>query len=137
MAEPATQMDVKAPVALDDMCDCVHPQAVAAARDAIAAATGLPDAAAMMSILGDPTRLLVLTALRHGELCVGDLAAATGVNRSTVSHQLRILRAHDLVRRRREGRTIFYAISDDHVVSILEMTLAHADERRPVDRRLA
>jgi ArsR family transcriptional regulator, lead/cadmium/zinc/bismuth-responsive transcriptional repressor len=70
----------------------------------------------------------VLTALAAGELCVCDLAAATGVNRSTVSHQLRVLRDHRLVRRRRQGKVVYYALDDDHVLQLLGIAGAHSAE---------
>jgi ArsR family transcriptional regulator len=59
---------------------------------------------------------------------VCDLAAATGVNRSTVSHQLRLLREHRIVRRRRDGKVIYYALDDDHVASLLQMGTEHIAE---------
>jgi len=112
----------------EDMCDCVHPHAVMTARNHLGSIPGMAGAAEIFSILGDPTRIRVLTALRSGELCVTDLAMATGVNRSTVSHQLRVLRSHRLVDRRREGKTVFYAIADEHVEALLDMACLHAAE---------
>jgi ArsR family transcriptional regulator, lead/cadmium/zinc/bismuth-responsive transcriptional repressor len=108
--------------------ECIHPQAVRAARAALAEAPASEHTAGLFAILGDPTRLRVLSALLPGELCVCDLAAATGVNRTTVSHQLRVLRDHRLVRRRREGKVVYYALDDDHVVSLLAIAAAHAAE---------
>ncbi len=96
------------------------------------ARTGLGDAppvdeiAGIFAILGDPTRMRVLVALGESELCVTDLAAATGVNRTTISHQLRVLRSHRLVRRRREGKVVYYALDDDHVMALVRMATAHA-----------
>jgi DNA-binding transcriptional ArsR family regulator len=119
---------------VDDACDCVHPAAVMAARRALGAAPASERMADIFAILGDPTRVRVLTALRAGELCVTDLAAATGINRTTVSHQLRVLRNHRLVQRRREGKTVFYAIDDDHVDALLDMAASHAAEG--VDERM-
>lgn len=113
---------------VDCEVECIHPQAVQAARTALADAPAPERTAAIFAVLGDPTRLRVLSALLPGELCVCDLAAATGVNRTTVSHQLRVLRDHRLVRRRRDGKIVFYALDDDHVVSLLAMASAHAEE---------
>lgn len=112
----------------EDVCDCVHPKAVMTARGLLSGTVGMAGAAEIFSILGDPTRIRVLTALRGGELCVTDLAVATGVNRSTVSHQLRVLRSHRLVDRRREGKTVFYAIADEHVEALLDLACVHAAE---------
>lgn len=111
-----------------DTCDCVHPDAVRKARGNLDAQTGMYGAAEIFAVLGDPTRVRVLTALRAGELCVSDLAVTTGVNRTTVSHQLRVLRTHRLVNRRREGKVVFYAIADEHVEALLDMAFAHASE---------
>lgn len=108
--------------------DAIHPAAVMAARRALGDAPSPVGVAAIFAILGDPTRIRVLTALSAGELCVCDLAAATGVNRSTVSHQLRVLRDHRLVRRRREGKVVYYALDDDHVLQLLAVAGAHSTE---------
>lgn len=126
----------------DDECDCVHPSAVMAARRALGDAPPAERMAELFAILGDPTRMRVLTALASGELCVSDLAVATGVNRTTVSHQLRVLRSHRMVRRRRDGKAVYYTLDDDHVSSLLEMAAAHAHEDLGdlvdnADRRLA
>ncbi len=108
--------------------DCIHPRAVRAARLALAEAPPPERTAGLFALLGDPTRFRLLSALLPGELCVCDLAAATGINRTTVSHQLRTLREGRLVRSRREGRVIFYALDDDHVRDLLAMGIAHAGE---------
>lgn len=108
--------------------DAIHPAAVMAARRALGDAPSHTMVAEIFAILGDPTRIRVLTALVSGELCVCDLAAATGVNRSTVSHQLRVLRNHRLVRRRREGKVVYYALDDDHVLQLLAIAGVHGAE---------
>jgi len=106
----------------------IHPPAVFTARTALGAMPPVPEVAALFALLADPTRLRLLAALAAGELCVCDLAAATGINRTTVSHQLRTLREGKIVRSRREGRVIFYALDDDHVRDLLAMGIAHAAE---------
>ena len=115
-----------------DPDDCavtlLHPAPVAAARGRIAESPAAERVAALFALLGDPTRARLLTALTAGELCVCDLAAATGINRTTVSHQLRVLREGRLVRRRRAGKVVYYALADDHVVALLAMGAAHAAE---------
>jgi DNA-binding transcriptional ArsR family regulator len=119
------------PIASDERdceTDAIHPAAVMAARRALGDAPSPDGVAGLFAILGDPTRIRVLTALAAGELCVCDLAAATGVNRSTVSHQLRVLRDHRLVRRRRQGKVVYYALDDDHVLQLLGIAGAHSAE---------
>ena len=105
----------------------IHPAAVTRARTRL---SGEPveALARLFAVVGDPTRLRVLLALRGGELCVHDLAAATGINRSTVSHQLRVLRDNRLVRRRREGKVLFYAVDDHHVEALLATAAEHVGE---------
>jgi DNA-binding transcriptional ArsR family regulator len=82
--------------------------------------------AELFRLLGDPTRTRILcTVLQAGELCVGDIAHAVDVPESTVSHALRLLRTAGVVRNRRDGRTVYYALDDDHVRQVLELSLQH------------
>jgi ArsR family transcriptional regulator, lead/cadmium/zinc/bismuth-responsive transcriptional repressor len=101
----------------------------------IRAALVRPDAvqglADTFSALADPTRVRILDALSHGELCVCDLAAVLSLSQSAVSHQLRLLRGMRLVRPRREGRMVFYALDDQHIMSIFKQTLQHVGESAP------
>src|SRR2546428_5656412 len=80
-------------------------------------------------VLGDTTRVRILDALARAELCVQDLADVLGLTQSAVSHQLRLLRSMRLVRTRRDGRQIFYALDDDHIVRLFEQGLEHIEER--------
>ena len=81
--------------------------------------------AAMFRALSDPTRVRIVSLLAEAELCVCDLAAALGMEQSAVSHQLRTLRDMRLVRRRREGRQVFYALDDEHVADLYRRGLEH------------
>ena len=83
-------------------------------------------AAAMFRAMGDVPRLRLLSQLASGERCVTDLAEGEGL--STVSQRLRLLRVEGLVQRRRQGRHIFYSLSDGHVAELIANALAHADE---------
>jgi DNA-binding transcriptional ArsR family regulator len=111
-----------------DDCECLHPASVMRARRDLGDAPPAESVAGIFGILGDPTRIRVLVALSGGEMCVTDLAAATNVNRTTISHQLRVLRAHRLVRRRRDGKVMYYALDDDHVTALLAMAAVHVTE---------
>lgn len=84
--------------------------------------------AEIFQILADPTRLNIVDALRHQELCVADLAAVVGSSESAVSHHLRQLRLSHLVRTRREGRMIHYRLDDDHVATLIDIGLEHVRE---------
>src|SRR3954471_18016985 len=99
--------------------DHVHPEGVQRARAALPDIDAATDLAALYGALGDPTRVRLLAALATGPLCVCDLAAGLGMTESAVSHQLRLLRAISLVRARREGKLVWYALDDDHVRSLL------------------
>jgi ArsR family transcriptional regulator, lead/cadmium/zinc/bismuth-responsive transcriptional repressor len=79
-------------------------------------------------VLGDPTRVRILDALSRTELCVGDLAAQLGLTESAVSHQLRLLRNTRIVRTRRDGRMIFSALDDKHVLALFRQGLRHVQE---------
>jgi DNA-binding transcriptional ArsR family regulator len=81
-------------------------------------------------VLGDPTRVRILDLLSRSELCVGDLSAQLGVSDSAVSHQLRLLRNTRIVRARREGRMIIYALDDRHVLALFRQGLKHVQEGR-------
>ena len=82
----------------------------------------------LFRIFGDSTRIKILYALMDAELCVGDIADVLGLSQSSVSHQLRVLKNAKLVRFRREGKSIFYALDDDHVRNILSLGMEHVEE---------
>ena len=114
----------------DEVCDLVHidPARVAVLRAALVESDDVEGLADTFRALGDPTRVRILDALSHGELCVCDLAAVLGVSQSAVSHQLRLLKAMRLVRSRRDGRMIFYALDDRHIITLFRQTLRHVQE---------
>jgi DNA-binding transcriptional ArsR family regulator len=85
-------------------------------------------AATLFRTAGDVARLKLLDRLAAGEWCVTELAEAAGVGLSTVSQQLRVLRAERLVERRRAGKHIFYALADGHVIDLIRTALEHASE---------
>jgi ArsR family transcriptional regulator len=80
-------------------------------------------------LLGDTTRVRILDVLSRTELCVSDIARHVGLSESAVSHQLRLLRGMRVVRSRRAGRMIFYALDDQHIVGLFEQGLHHVQER--------
>ena len=88
----------------------------------------LVDLAEFFKVFGDVTRLRILYALLDTELCVGDLSQRLGLSQTACSHQLRVLKNNKLVRFRREGKVVYYSLSDDHVRSIIETGLEHVTE---------
>ncbi|HJB42145.1 MAG TPA: metalloregulator ArsR/SmtB family transcription factor [Candidatus Gemmiger avicola] len=105
-----------------------HPDALAKVRDELPDEETLYDLAELFRIFGDTTRIKILYALFESELCVGDMAQALGMTQSAVSHQLRVLKSSKLVKFRREGKTVFYSLDDDHVRSILSLGMEHVEE---------
>lgn len=79
-------------------------------------------------VFGDSTRLKILYVLLCSEMCVYDISALLGMSQSAISHQLRVLKQMGLVKNRREGKTIFYAPADSHIVTILSQGLDHIEE---------
>src|SRR6187401_1587790 len=114
----------------DDVCDLVQIDLarVRKIRTALVAPDAVQGLADTFNALGDPTRVRILDALSHGELCVCDLAAVLKLSQSAVSHQLRLLRGLRLVRPRRDGRVVFYSLDDQHIMSIFNQTLQHVEE---------
>lgn len=88
----------------------------------------LCDLAELFKVFGDSTRIRILYALFDNEICVCDLAETLSMTQSAISHQLKILKQANLVRSRREGRSIFYTLSDDHVRTIIGCGLEHIEE---------
>ena len=82
----------------------------------------------LFKTFGDVTRIRILTALSKQELCVCDIADLLGMSQSAISHQLRVLKQQELVKFRREGKTVFYSLADAHVYTILAQGLEHVDE---------
>jgi DNA-binding transcriptional ArsR family regulator len=113
-ADSATRAEIRPAVA-----------AVGELRDAMPPEADVEDVADVFSLLGDTARLRILIALASGRRRVGDLAVITGASDSSVSHALRLLRAHRIVDVHRTGREAHYALSDSHVRALLELALDH------------
>lgn len=107
---------------------CVHEDTVAQVRAALPEDDLLARLAELFKVFGDGTRIRILYVLFEAEVCVCDLAKLLGMTQSAVSHQLRILKQAQLVKSRREGKTIFYALADDHVRTLLKQGADHISE---------
>ena len=123
----------KGPALKDDDqqgCDAPHldPRSTASRRQRLLPSRTVEALAETFRVLGDPTRVRILDALATGELCVCDLAALVGISESAVSHQLRLLRGMRLVRPRRAGRQVFYAVDDHHILALLTQAMTHVEE---------
>ena len=87
------------------------------------------DLAELFKVFGDSTRIHILLALAESELCVCDLADDLHMTHSAVSHQLKILKQAKLVKPRREGKQVYYALSDEHVRIIIAVGREHIEEQ--------
>lgn len=91
-------------------------------------AAEISELAEFYKIMGDATRLRLLISLENGEFCATDLARLANMSRSAVSHQLKALRSAKLVKSRKEGKTVFYSLDDEHIHSVLKVALEHIQE---------
>jgi DNA-binding transcriptional ArsR family regulator len=121
------------PKAEPEACEVFHldPVRVAALKTRLLAHGSVVALAETFRLLGDATRVRILDALSRSELCVCDIATLLGLSESAVSHQLRLLRGLRVVRSRRAGRMVFYALDDQHILRLFEQGLEHVEERAP------
>lgn len=106
----------------------VHEDAVGQVLSQMPGDETLYDLAELFKVFGDSTRIKILYALFEAELCVCDIAQLLGMTQSAISHQLRALKGSKLVKNRREGKTVFYSLADDHVRTILDQGMEHVQE---------
>ena len=108
--------------------DALHPDVISSVNAQMPDEEMLYDLAELFRIFADSTRIRILYALFEAEMCVGDIAELLKTSPSAVSHQLRVLKQSKLVKFRREGKTIFYSLADDHVRTIIDMGMEHLCE---------
>ncbi len=106
-----------------------HEDTVKSVKEKIPLDEELYDLAELYKIFGDSTRIKILYVLLESEMCVCDLATLVGVSQSAISHQLRLLRQANLIKPRREGKTVFYSLADDHVKTIINNGMDHICEK--------
>ena len=113
-----------------ERCGClfVHEDAVNEVLGGMPDDETLYDLAELFKVFGDSTRIKILYALFEAELCVCDISKLLGLTQSAVSHQLRVLKGSRLVKFRREGKTVFYSLADDHVRKIIAQGMEHVNE---------
>ena len=86
------------------------------------------DIAEVFKVFGDTTRMKIISALLEAELCVGDIAEITNSTQSAISHQLRVLKQAKLVKFRKDGKTVYYSLDDDHIAKLYEIAKKHIEE---------
>jgi len=112
------------------VCDFIHAheEIVKKVRESIPGEEELFELAELYKIFADSTRIKILYVLFESEMCVCDIAQILEMSQSAISHQLRVLKQAKLVRFRREGKTVFYSLSDDHVRTIINQGINHIEE---------
>ena len=114
-------------------CECceqveVHQDLLKIVNESLPDENELYDLAELFKVFGDSTRIRILYVLFESEVCVCDLASALNMTQSAISHQLRILKQNKLVKSRRDGKSIFYSLADDHVKTIIAQGREHITE---------
>lgn len=113
-----------------ECCDVtyVHDDIVRKAGEKMPEEELLKELADFYKVFGDSTRIKILCVLSEVEVCVCDLAEILGMTQSAISHQLRVLKQMKLVKNRREGKTVYYSLADDHIQTIISQGMEHITE---------
>ena len=119
-------------MALNDVEHCeaceIHEDKIKQVTEHMPDEDELYDLAELFKIFGDSTRIRILYVLFESDVCVCDLAEMLHMNQSAISHQLRILKQSQLVKSRRDGKSVFYSLADDHVYRIINQGFEHIKE---------
>lgn len=112
-------------------CDCniIHQDAVEEVVKRMPKEYTLNRLADLYKLIGDTTRCRILFALDQKEMCVCDLANVLNMTKSSISHQLAVLRRSDIVKCRRNGKEVYYTLDDDHIVKLFEIGLEHINHK--------
>lgn len=113
-----------------EVCECkeLHNDLLKIVSEKMPDEDSLYDLAELFKVFGDSTRIRILFVLFEAEVCVCDLAETLNMTQSAISHQLKVLKQAKLVKNRREGKSIFYSLADEHVRKIIEQGMEHVCE---------
>jgi ArsR family transcriptional regulator len=113
-----------------DRCDCnvIHKEIVDAVKNRMPDDEILFDLAELFKVFGDSTRVKILYALFQHQMCVCDIAALLNMTKSSISHQLRVLKQAKLVKYKKDGKIVFYSLDDEHIKNIFDQALCHIKE---------
>lgn len=113
-----------------ERCDecCTHSDLIHAVEPQMPDEEQLYDLAELFKMFGDTTRIRILYVLFESEMCVCDIAEVLKMTQSAISHQLRLLKQAKLVKNRREGKTVYYSLADEHVRTIIYQGMEHVEE---------
>lgn len=109
------------------MCDCniIHENKVKESKKNMLKLKTITDMSNFFKILGEPTRIKILNTLDNNEMCVCDIANVLNMTKSTISHQLNILRINNIVKYKKVGKEVYYTLDDEHVKEVFEIALSH------------
>ena len=110
--------------------EAIHQDTVEMVKEKLPQEEILYDLGDFFKILGDTTRIKILSALYQSEMCVCDIAALLGMTQSAISHQLRVLKQGRLVKHRKDGKVVYYSLDDDHIKHIIDQGLTHISEKK-------
>lgn len=115
---------------INDICESesAHPEIVKKVSEKLPDVELLYDVAELFKVFGDSTRVRILCALFESEMCVCDIAEVLDMTQSAISHQLRVLKQARLVKYRRDGKTVYYSLADDHIQTIFDQAFEHIME---------
>ncbi|WP_142413783.1 ArsR/SmtB family transcription factor [Hathewaya massiliensis] len=109
-------------------CNVVHEEIIKKVKDEMIAEETLQDISDLFKVFSDSTRIKIIFALFKSEMCVCDIATLLQMNQSAISHQLRVLKQARLVKYRKEGKSVYYSLDDNHIEEIFHMALEHINE---------
>lgn len=115
-----------------EVCDCnvIHEGLVEDAKSKMLDSEFISEISTFFKILGDNTRVKILFALDHNEMCVCDIANVLNMTKSSISHQLSYLKDLNIVKSRKSGKEVYYSLDDEHVKEVFEVAISHIEHKR-------
>jgi cadmium efflux system accessory protein len=113
-------------------CDCniIHEEVVYNTKKRLEAIKIFNDVSNFFKIIGDTTRTKILFSLDNNEMCVCDIANTLGMSKSSISHQLSVLKENGIIKSRRSGKEVYYTLDDEHVSEVFEVALEHINHKK-------
>ena len=115
-----------------EVCDCnvIHENVVEDVKSKMLDNEFITEISTFFKILGDNTRVKILFALDHNEMCVCDIANVLNMTKSSISHQLSYLKDLSIVKSRKSGKEVYYSLDDEHVKEVFEVAISHIEHKR-------
>lgn len=115
-----------------EMCDCnvIHENVVEDVKSKMLDNEFITEISTFFKILGDNTRVKILFALDHNEMCVCDIANVLNMTKSSISHQLSYLKDLNIVKSKKSGKEVYYSLDDEHVKEVFEVAISHIEHKR-------